>query len=106
MAYGIEVESGVLYRYRPYRPDELRLLLAAGQIRFSDANHFNDPCDCRPLIRKPFENDAAENARWIDWIVDKKIKHGMIGRLELSRKKNSRKTHRAYRLKLRLEVLE
>ena len=59
-----------MYRYRPYRADELRLLLAAGQVRFSDANFFNDPWDCRPLLRIPYLLDQREeDERWIGWLV-------------------------------------
>jgi|SRR5450755_919011 len=78
MTYGFEVASGFLYRYRPYRPDELRLLLTAGQIRFSDANYFNDPWDCRPLIRNAFPNDGAEITRWVKWVVRARLEHGII----------------------------
>jgi hypothetical protein len=92
--YAVELESERLYRYRPYRADELRLLLAGGQVRFSDPKFFNDPWDCRPLIRIPFLIDQeAENERWIGWLVDTNLKHGAL----------SEKSAEEYRAKLRAE---
>ena len=67
-------ELELLYRYRPYRADELRLLLSGGQLRFSDATFFNDPWDCRPLISIPFLLDQrAEDERWIAWLATMKL---------------------------------
>lgn len=46
-----DLTSGRVYRYRRFQGviDALRLLLVAGDIRFSDPRRFNDPWDCRPL---------------------------------------------------------
>jgi hypothetical protein len=79
MRYGsTDVASGLLYRYRPYRPDELRLLLTAGQIRFSDANRFNDPWDCRPLVSMALPDNPGEVRRWVKWVVGKRLQYGVI----------------------------
>ncbi len=47
-----DLPSGRVYRYRPNRSglDELRHLLTAGEIRFSNPRRFNDPWDGRPLF--------------------------------------------------------
>ena len=45
---------------RPFDATELQLLIVAGQVRFSDANHFNDPWDCRPRLAAPIPKDAAD----------------------------------------------
>lgn len=47
-----DLPSGRVYRYRPNRSglDELRHLLTAGEIRFSNPGRFNDPWESRPLF--------------------------------------------------------
>ena len=55
-----DLPSGCVYRYRPYDATELRLLLAGGQLRFSNPHSFNDPWDCRPRIVAPISADPTE----------------------------------------------
>lgn len=49
-AVDLGLDQPLLYRYRRFDANEIRLLLTAGEIRFSDPAFFNDPWDCVPRI--------------------------------------------------------
>ena len=64
-----DLPSRRAYRYRSFDATELRLLLAAHQIRFANATYFNDPWDCRPRIELENPRDAQDQERIIQEIV-------------------------------------
>lgn len=71
---GRAVPGERLYRYRAFDATELRLLLVAGQIRFANANHLNDPWDCRPRFEAPQPRDAADLERIIAQFVGSRLR--------------------------------